>query len=776
MVLPRNRRFTLRGRDDAGTTVRVSINGKTSVAHTDGCGNWEANIAPLPAGGPYTMTVTNGKSTIKLTNILAGEVWLASGQSNMEFFLQNAADTPQNLVPDTLLRVLNMRPIIHTDAGQWDSISCSRINRLEHYVDAKWTGADDPTFSAVAWHFGRALVDSLQVPVGIICNAIGGSGTEAWIDIETLQHEIPDLLVNWTTNDYLQPWVRGRAIQNMGTQDFGARHSYEPSYLFATGIRPLAGFPIDGVIWYQGESNAHNVELHEQLLPMMVDSWRREFRNEQLPFIFAQLSSIARPSWPAFRDSQRRLSHSIPYCGMAVTSDVGDSLDVHPRLKAPVGQRLARIALHDVYSRTDITPHGPEPVRAIAMPDGTLRLVMECGYGMKSADGEPLRTFEIAETEGEYKPARVEIKNDTIILSNNTMTTPRYARYGWQPFTRANLVNSDNLPASTFRIEAESTEGGLEYGVSGAFGGTVNGRPYMAGGCNFPYADPISVAPSAKCYYQGVYDLTSGKRVASLPQRIVYGASAATPQGLVMIGGEGCKQVWLFDGTKLSDLPSLPAAVDNAYAAAIDSKIYVVGGNYDGTPSRRVLAFDLDNPDGGWRQIATLPGSARVQPVAVATDGKLYVWGGFTPRQGKNAPQVHTDGACLDLATGKWHSLPAPVNPIDGLPLTLSGGVAAMVGNEIVAVGGVNHDIFLDAITNQAADYLLHPVEWYKFNGQVCRFDPAAEKWSVGAHRTAEYARAGAAAAVVDDGATLLLIGGELKPRVRTPRVVAVEF
>jgi sialate O-acetylesterase len=101
------------------------------------------------------MIVTDGKSTIKLTNILAGEVWLASGQSNMEFFLQNAADTPQNLVPDTLLRMLNMRPIIHTDAGQWDSISCSRVNRLEHYVDAKWSRADDPTFSAVAWHFAR---------------------------------------------------------------------------------------------------------------------------------------------------------------------------------------------------------------------------------------------------------------------------------------------------------------------------------------------------------------------------------------------------------------------------------------------------------------------------------------------------------------------------------------------------------------------------------------------------------------------------------------------
>ena len=394
---------------------------------------------------------------------------------------------------------------------------------------------------------------------------------------------------------------------------------------------------------------------------------------------------------------------------------------------------------------------------------------------MTSADGQPLRTFEIAEVEGQYKPATVEIKNDTIILSNSTMTAPKYARYGWQPFTRANLVNSDQLPASTFRIEAEATEGGLEYGVSGAFAGTVNGRPYMAGGCNFPYADPISVSPSAKCFYQGIYDLTTSERVASLPRRVAYGASATTDQGLVMIGGEGCRQVWLFDGTTLTDLPELPATIDNAYAATSGSMVYVVGGNYAGEPSRRVLALDLDKPESGWRQIATLPGSPRVQPVAVAADGKLYVWGGFTPRLGKSAPQVHTDGQCLDLKSGKWHSLPAPINPNDGLPLTLSGGVAAAVGGEIIATGGVNHDIFLDAITDQAADYLQHPVEWYRFNGQVCRFDTATETWSGGAHSNAEYARAGAATAVVDDGETLLLVGGELKPRVRTLRVIAVE-
>ncbi len=777
MVLPAGRRFTISGTDDARRRVSVAIGEQTAEAITDNCGRWAVSIAPLAVGGPYTVSVTDDAGdALRLTNVLAGEVWLASGQSNMEFRLRNAADSPRNLTPDTLLRVLNMQPRAYTNAETWDSLTCAAINRLDYYLPATWQQPDGD-FSAVAYGFGRTLVDSLQVPVGIICNAIGGSGTEAWIDVETLQHQIPALLLDWTANDYLQPWVRQRAVENMGNADFGSRHPYEPSYLYSAGIRPLEGFPISGVIWYQGESNAHNVELHEQLFPMLVDSWRRAFGNPELPFIATQLSSLNRPSWPSFRDSQRRLAQTVDHSYMAVTSDLGDSLDVHPRRKAPVGRRLALQALRNVYGRT-VTADGPTPVSCTAMPDGSLRLLMANARGMHGADGAAVRTFEMAEADGVFRPAHAQISDSIITLTNPDMKSPKFARYGWQAFTRANLVNSDSLPASTFRIEASEREGGLEYGVSGAYAGEVAGRPVVAGGCNFPYDDPIAVAPSAKRYYQGIYDAASGARLGSLPVRTAYGASVSTPAGLLMIGGEGLSDVWLFDGTQLHTLASLPCAVDNAYAATDGHSVYLVGGNHDGVPSAEVLMLDLADLQGPWRVVATMPGNPRVQPVAAISGDKLYVWGGFSPRRADAEPAVATEGLALDLASGRWTTVAAPR---DGRrELTLSGGVAATLADgTIICTGGVNREIFLAAITCQAPDYLTHPVEWYRFNGRVCRFSPQTGSWQVEKSQ-ADYARAGASAIVLPaaaDASTqqLMLLGGEAKPRVRNPKTSTIE-
>lgn len=158
------------------------------------------------------------------------------------------------------------------------------------------------------------LQDSLNVPVGLICNAVGGSPTEAWIDRSTLEYQFPSILKNWTQNDFIQEWVRGRALTNMQKRtDNLQRHPYEPCYLYEAGIRTLEQYPIKGVIWYQGESNAHNMDAHKKLFRLLVESWRRNWQSPELPFYFVQLSSLNRPSWPWFRDSQRQLMLQIPH-------------------------------------------------------------------------------------------------------------------------------------------------------------------------------------------------------------------------------------------------------------------------------------------------------------------------------------------------------------------------------------------------------------------------------------------------------------------------------
>ena len=775
MVLPHGRYFTVRGTADTGANVTLTIGEQTHRAVADNLGHWSVKVAPIPVGGPYEMTVTDGKSTLTLTDVMSGEVWLASGQSNMEFTLRESTDAPADPDSRQLMRVYRMSDRQRPGADRWDDSTIEAVDTLNYYKPAHWA-APDNDFSAVAWHFGAMLADSLRMPIGIISNPVGGAGIESFIDIETLRHGMPEMLIDWQHNDYVMPWSQKRVQENSGT---GHRHPYEPSYLFSAGIKPLGSYPINGVIWYQGESNAHNIELHEQLFPMLLSSWRREFDNPSLPFIITQISSIERPSWPEFRDSQRRLADGLTDVYMAVSSDKGLPYNVHPPQKAPIGRRLARQALHHLYGFSHLTPGGPIPIRAEAWPDGSIRLIMTDADGLTTSDGKPLSSFEIAEYGGIYQTAEVEINHnsDTLILRHPDMKNPRYARYGWQPFSKGNMINSDSLPASTFSIEAVEVEPGLHHGVSASFGGTIGGMPVIAGGCNFPYPDPLADGLK-KVYYRGIYRATDGMRIGSLPVATAYGASAATPLGLAMIGGEGLASAWLMTiddngNTEIIDLPSLPVTLDNAYAAADGTRVYVAGGNADGKPWNGLLTIDLADPAAGWTRLADMPGNPRVQPVmAAGPDGRLYLWGGFCPRFEGHEPTLQCDGLCYDPTTDSWTLLPTPA--IGRNKISLGGGVAACIDGKIVCTGGVNRDVFINALRKQPDDYLQHPAEWYRFNGHVLTFDPETYRWTVGT-RSPEYARAGAACAIIDNGHTLLLMGGELKPRIRTPRFTPVK-
>lgn len=454
MVLQRNMPLIVSGTADAGAEVSLRLEGpfRTIKMKTVATlsGKWSMELKPLEAARDMELTIESKGKRLEFKDIAAGEVWLCSGQSNMAFMLcesSDAGETPAD--PD--LRIFNMKPKWETKNETWSNEAIESVQRLDYYKNTRWERCDGENvrgFSAVGYHFGRMLRDSLDVPVGLICNAVGGSATESWIDRLTLELHLPAILNDWMNNDFIQKWVRERGAFNIGYPESGAtRHPYEPCYLYESGIAPLDRFPIKGVIWYQGESNAHNVEAHEMLFGLLTESWRANWNNPDMPFHFVQLSSLDRPSWTWFRDSQRRLSETTPHSGMAVCSDIGDSLDVHPRIKKPVGERLARLALHKDYG-FDIIPSGPMFSKAEAS-DGQITVEFLYSEGLHTSDGKAVRCFEIAGKDGIFYPVDAVIENDRIIIDPKGMI-PYHVRYGWQPFTRANLVNGNELPASTF--------------------------------------------------------------------------------------------------------------------------------------------------------------------------------------------------------------------------------------------------------------------------------------------------------------------------------------
>ena len=455
MVLQREEEIVLSGIANAGDVVTVTIGRQKRKAITASNGKWSVVLDPLQTGNPYTLTISTSKKKYVFNNVLAGEVWLCSGQSNMAFMVKEGAEKREQLAKASSkpqIRFFDMKPRWLTNSEEWDVSALDSLNRLQYYKETKWQECNEQTaanVSAIAYEFGMMLSDSLHVPVGLIINAIGGSACESWIDRKTLEFSYPDILYTWKENDRIQPWVRERASLNVKqSSNKLQRHPYEPCYLFEAGIAPLAKYPVKGVIWYQGESNAHNIEVHEILFPLLVESWRKNW-NKELPFYYVQLSSLDRPSWTWFRDSQRRMLKDIRCVGMAVSSDCGDSTNVHPTRKKEVGDRLARLALHDTYGKT-LTPSGPL-FRSVEFTNGAAFVTFDFNEGMHSSDGESLKTFEIAEHEGVFFAAMAEVVDGRIKVWSKEVKNPRFVRYGWQPFTRANLVNKEGLPASTFR-------------------------------------------------------------------------------------------------------------------------------------------------------------------------------------------------------------------------------------------------------------------------------------------------------------------------------------
>ncbi len=327
-------------------------------------------------------------------------------------------------------------------------------------------------------------------------------------------------------------------------------------------------------------------------------------------------------------------------------------------------------------------------------------------------------------------------------------------------------------------------EKGYSLGVSACYAGRIGPWIIVAGGCNFP-------EPGRKHYYRGIYaahvdaDTLRWRHIGELPEAAAYGGVAASGDSLLLIGGNNLthslNSVWSLriahDGSRaiVTPLTPLPHSADNIAVTQSGDDIFIVGGNIDGAPSAAVWHMRLGKKGAPWSHFATLKGQPRVQPVAACAGRKLYVWGGFYADGGSS--EVHTDGESIALRTHKSTLLPAPTDSL-GCPLTLSGGTIWAHDGAIWAAGGVNHDIFLDAISGryklvEQKDYLNQPAAWYRFNPLLCRYNPRRQRWLPTHTSHPQLARAGAAALWVP-AFGCFYIGGELKPAVRTPQIVRI--
>lgn len=357
MVLPHGRTFEVWGKADSGKTVELRLGTFTIRTRSAADGSWRAKFGPLPVSTkPAHLVASCGNETSSLDDILVGEVWLCSGQSNMDFPLSQAiggSAAAAKAAEFPLIRLCNLSPV-HTRDAPYGAADFKRLNPRDHFEGtwAKATPREAARVSAVAW-WTATLVHQQHpgIPIGLVENAVGGSGAEAWLPRETLESrkDYRELLGNaWLESDHIGAWTVGRARRNLGKQR-DAMHPFRPSFLFESGVRWWTGFSFHRVLWYQGESNAEVADdaWNERLIVDLVQGWRSALHDADLPFIMVQLPRIGgndplRARWPEFREVQSRATSKLDHVTLVATQDLGwDSPNVHPPDKLPVARRLA---------------------------------------------------------------------------------------------------------------------------------------------------------------------------------------------------------------------------------------------------------------------------------------------------------------------------------------------------------------------------------------------------------------------------------------------------
>ncbi len=558
MVLQADAEIPVWGHAKAGAKVTVSLGDDSHTVVANSNGEWAVRfLARKARATPSTMVIESADERIQFTDVLVGEVWVCAGQSNMEWTLSQSANGGDELskANHSQLRLLHLVSGVRGSSGSYTQKHLSRLTP-ETYCDGEWNVASADSgraFSAVAWYFGRQLQEELKVPVGLICPAVGGTPAEAWIPREALEAD-PDLkgLVagNWLNNERLGAFCRTRGVQNLLAaiqageripgDEFGPNHSFKPGFMWDSGIDPLIPYAIRGAIWYQGESNAETpsrVREHGRLFPLLISQWRKQWGQGDFPFLYVQLPALNRPEWPWFREGQRRSLNQIKNIGMAITIDTGHPSNVHPTLKKPVGQRLAKWALGTTYqSKSHATYSGP--LFDVAEREGDLMVVWfnHVGDGLKSDDEKPLRYFEVSGEDGVFHTANAKIiDSNTVAVSSPSVPEPYDVRYAWVPYPNpvVNLFNTAGLPASPFTTESPETVFARRTAASerpnilfivsednsdhlGCYGERRVHTPYLdalaAGGVRYTRAYvPYSVcSPSRAAFLTGLYTRQTG--------------------------------------------------------------------------------------------------------------------------------------------------------------------------------------------------------------------------------------------------------------------------
>ena len=484
MVLQADVELPVWGVAKSGSHVLVQLGADQTEAVADARGHWQVRFASrIASTQPVDLVAAVGADRSVIRDVLVGQVWLCAGQSNMEWALKKSAGGLKTL---SSLDAENIR-LLHLKGGASGSSVTYGSNSLarlvpSRFAEGQWQVASPESasqFSAVAWYFGQQLQKQLDVPIGLICPAVGGTPTEAWVSREALAAD-PDLKAlvagNWLENERLGDFCRERGRFNLAqamesgmtipSDSLGPNHPFKPGFMWEATIKPLTPFAIAGVIWYQGESNAETpfrVTQHQSLFHTLVDQWRRAWGRVDLPFLYVQLPALNRPHWPLFRDQQRRFLGQLDDVAMATTIDIGHPSNVHPSEKRAVGERLADLASDFVKPDESRVRHPASgPVFDSCVPDGNgLLLQFRTKIpGIESQNGQPIRHFEIASEHGDFVSANASIEGpNSLRVWNDEVQDPRHVRYAWKPFPEppVNLVGAKGLPASPFSTRPQKS-------------------------------------------------------------------------------------------------------------------------------------------------------------------------------------------------------------------------------------------------------------------------------------------------------------------------------
>ncbi|HLR31386.1 MAG TPA: sialate O-acetylesterase [Fodinibius sp.] len=477
MVLQRNEPVAVWGTGaDPNRAITVEIGNKSKHTIADDTGAWKVKLPAMPAGGPYKLQIGSVNDTIIFSDVLIGEVWVASGQSNMAWPLSQSEhfDSIKSDFEQRNIRLFKMGKAVHVSSKPYTEEELRWIASGFFYQPTAWQPATKESaseFSAVAYYFAQNLQDSLKVPVGIIQNAVGGSPTQSWISKKVLQGNpelqkyVPAGGDNWFSVDELHPFISSRVKENLGDalqtgQVSAYAHPFAPFYLYDHGIKPLIPYGIRGVVWYQGESNANYPQEHTRLFKTLIKSWRKAWNQGDFPFLYVQLPAIeGRNRWPEFRAGQQD-ALQLPNTGMAVTIDLGDQSrpsNVHPPEKRPVGLRLSRIALAKVYGE-NIRFSGPQ-LADYQLQDSILSITFDHADSLTTADGDTLKGLVLqgynatGSKEQIISPESVALRGKSLKVQIPNKFSVTKIKYGWAPFPETNLVNEAGLPAGPFKIE-----------------------------------------------------------------------------------------------------------------------------------------------------------------------------------------------------------------------------------------------------------------------------------------------------------------------------------